>query len=112
MLDRWFSVIKLPLNWRQFHQLPQNAAYKKVRIPEQGGLAVAPAQVFIVRAWSFAREVRDWLKKSTPRKRWTSAGWRTATGPVCRGSLPGRSPGSNRLPASAIGGGSMRRAHA
>ncbi len=28
MLDRWFSVIKLPLSWRQFHQLPRNPAYK------------------------------------------------------------------------------------
>ena len=28
MLDRWFSVIKLPLSWRQFHRLPQNPAYK------------------------------------------------------------------------------------
>lgn len=28
MLDRWFSVIKLPLTWRQFHQLPRNPAYK------------------------------------------------------------------------------------
>jgi hypothetical protein len=28
MLDRWFSVIKLPLSWRQFHRLPQNPDYK------------------------------------------------------------------------------------
>jgi GNAT superfamily N-acetyltransferase len=28
MLERWFSPIKLPLSWRQFHQLPQNPAYK------------------------------------------------------------------------------------
>jgi hypothetical protein len=28
MLDRWFSVIKLPLSWRQFHRLPENPAYK------------------------------------------------------------------------------------
>jgi ribosomal protein S18 acetylase RimI-like enzyme len=28
MLDRWFSVIKLPLSWRQFHRLPHNPAYK------------------------------------------------------------------------------------
>jgi ribosomal protein S18 acetylase RimI-like enzyme len=28
MLDRWFSVIKLSLSWRQFHQLPRNPAYK------------------------------------------------------------------------------------
>jgi Acetyltransferase (GNAT) family len=28
MLDEWFSVIKLPLSWRQFHQLPRNPAYK------------------------------------------------------------------------------------
>ena len=28
MLDRWFSTIKLPISWRQFHRLPQNPAYK------------------------------------------------------------------------------------
>ena len=28
MLDRWFSTIKLPLSLKQFHQLPQNPAYK------------------------------------------------------------------------------------
>src|SRR5262245_38350519 len=28
MLDRWFSVIKLPITLRQFHRLPQNPAYK------------------------------------------------------------------------------------
>jgi GNAT superfamily N-acetyltransferase len=28
MIDRWFSTIELPLTWEQFHQLPQNAAYK------------------------------------------------------------------------------------
>jgi GNAT superfamily N-acetyltransferase len=28
MLDRWFSTIRLPLSWREFHRLPQNPAYK------------------------------------------------------------------------------------
>ena len=28
MIDQWFSVIRLPLSWRQFHQLPRNPAYK------------------------------------------------------------------------------------
>jgi len=28
MLDDLFTTIKLPLSWRQFHQLPQNSAYK------------------------------------------------------------------------------------
>jgi hypothetical protein len=28
MLDRWFSVIKLPLSLRQFHRLPHNSAFK------------------------------------------------------------------------------------
>jgi GNAT superfamily N-acetyltransferase len=28
MLDQWFSVIRLPLSWRQFRRLPQNPAYK------------------------------------------------------------------------------------
>jgi hypothetical protein len=28
MIDRWFSVIKLPLSSRQFHRLPRNPAYK------------------------------------------------------------------------------------
>lgn len=28
MLDNWYSMIELPLSWEQFHQLPQNPAYK------------------------------------------------------------------------------------
>jgi GNAT superfamily N-acetyltransferase len=28
MIDDWFSVIKLPLSWRQFLRLPENPAYK------------------------------------------------------------------------------------
>jgi hypothetical protein len=28
MLDRWFHTIKLPMTLKQFHQLPQNPAYK------------------------------------------------------------------------------------
>jgi GNAT superfamily N-acetyltransferase len=28
MCDQWMPGIKLPLTWEQFHQLPQNAAYK------------------------------------------------------------------------------------
>ena len=28
MIDDWFSAIELPLNMRQFRQLPQNPAYK------------------------------------------------------------------------------------
>jgi hypothetical protein len=28
MIDRWFFPIKLPLTWEQFHQLPQNPAFK------------------------------------------------------------------------------------
>jgi hypothetical protein len=28
MLERWFSIIKLPMSWKQFHQLPRNPAYK------------------------------------------------------------------------------------
>jgi hypothetical protein len=28
MLDQWFSVIRLPLSWQQYHRLPRDAAYK------------------------------------------------------------------------------------
>ena len=28
MIEKWFSTIKLPFTWDQFHQLPQNPAYK------------------------------------------------------------------------------------
>ena len=42
MLDRWFSVIKLPLSWRQFHRLPQNPAYKYEYIHKAAWLSPRP----------------------------------------------------------------------
>jgi hypothetical protein len=42
MLERWFSTIKLPLSWRQFHQLPQNAAYKYEYLDRTASLSPRP----------------------------------------------------------------------
>jgi GNAT superfamily N-acetyltransferase len=42
MLDRWFSVIKLPLSWRQFHRLPRNAAYKYEYLEKAAWLSPRP----------------------------------------------------------------------
>jgi hypothetical protein len=42
MLDRWFSVIKLPLSWRQFHRLPRNSAYKYEYLQEAAWLSPRP----------------------------------------------------------------------
>ena len=42
MLDRWFSVIKLPMSWRQFHQLPRNPAYKYEYLEEAAWLSPRP----------------------------------------------------------------------
>jgi GNAT superfamily N-acetyltransferase len=42
MLDRLFSMIKLPLSLRQFHQLPQNPAYKYEYIDKAAYLSPRP----------------------------------------------------------------------
>jgi GNAT superfamily N-acetyltransferase len=42
MLDRWFSTIKLPLSLKQFHQLPQNAAFKYEFINQVAWLSPRP----------------------------------------------------------------------
>ena len=42
MLDRWFSVIKLPLSWRQFHRLPRNPAYKYEYLDKAAWLSPRP----------------------------------------------------------------------
>jgi GNAT superfamily N-acetyltransferase len=42
MLDRWFSTIKLPLSLKQFHQLPQNPAYKYEYINKLAWLSPRP----------------------------------------------------------------------
>ena len=42
MLDRCFSMIKLPLSLRQFHQLPQNPAYKYEYIDKTAWLSPRP----------------------------------------------------------------------
>ena len=42
MLDRWFSVIKLPMSWRQFHRLPRNPAYKYQYLEKAAWLSPRP----------------------------------------------------------------------
>jgi Acetyltransferase (GNAT) family len=42
MLDRWFSMIKLPLSLKQFHQLPQNPAFKYEYINKVAWLSPRP----------------------------------------------------------------------
>jgi len=42
MLDDWFTSIKLPLSWRQFHQLPQNSAYKYEYVNKTAWLSPRP----------------------------------------------------------------------
>jgi len=42
MLDDWFTMIKLPLSWRQFHQLPQNPAYKYEYLNKTAWLSPRP----------------------------------------------------------------------
>jgi hypothetical protein len=42
MLDDWFSTIRLPLSWRQFHRLPQNPAYKYEYLSKAAWLSPRP----------------------------------------------------------------------
>ncbi len=42
MIDDWYSAIKLPLNLKQFHQLPRNAAYKYEYIEGDAWLSPRP----------------------------------------------------------------------
>ena len=42
MLDRWFSIIKLPVSLKQFHQLPQNPAYKYEYINKTAWISPRP----------------------------------------------------------------------
>jgi len=42
MLDRWFSTIKLPITFKQFHQLPQNPAYKYEYFDNKAWLSPRP----------------------------------------------------------------------
>jgi len=42
MIDRWFSVIKLPMSGRQFHRLPRNPAYKYEYLNEAAWLSPRP----------------------------------------------------------------------
>jgi GNAT superfamily N-acetyltransferase len=42
MLDRWFSIIKLPLSLRQFHRLPRNPAYKYEYLEKAAWLSPRP----------------------------------------------------------------------
>ena len=84
MLDRWFSVIRLPLSWRQFHQLPRNPAYKyeylekaawlsprpkyysaRLKLPASGDSPARPDE--LPEAVGFRRlEDRDWPRLSRP----------------------------------------------
>jgi GNAT superfamily N-acetyltransferase len=42
MIDEWFSMIKLPLSLRQFHQLPQNPAFKYEYIEKTAWISPRP----------------------------------------------------------------------
>ena len=42
MLDDWFHTIKLPLSGRQFHQLPQNPAYRYEYLEKSAWLSPRP----------------------------------------------------------------------
>jgi GNAT superfamily N-acetyltransferase len=42
MLDRWFFTIKLPLTLKQFHQLPQNPAFKYEYLEKNAWLSPRP----------------------------------------------------------------------
>jgi hypothetical protein len=42
MLDQWFSVIKLPISWRQFHRLPQDPSYKYEYLGKAAWLSPRP----------------------------------------------------------------------
>jgi hypothetical protein len=81
MLDRWFSVIRLPLTWRQFHRLPQNPDYKYEYLDKAAWLSPRPkffsarlvlrpsgdlpGEVDAQEAVSFRRlEDRDWPRLS------------------------------------------------
>ncbi len=66
MLDHWFSVIKLPLSWRQFHRLPENPAYKYEYF-RQDRLAVALVRSSIMRGWIFTVGKGSSPVKLTPR---------------------------------------------
>jgi GNAT superfamily N-acetyltransferase len=85
MLDDWFTTIKLSLSWRQFHQLPQNSAYKyeylnktawlsprpkfySVRLQLRGdGDEEAPQEIDAHEPIGFRRLAkRDWLRLSQP----------------------------------------------
>jgi hypothetical protein len=82
MLDDWFSTIRLALSRKQFHQLPQNAAYKyeywnktawlsprpkfySARLGLHPHLGAAPAEVEAHGPIGFRRlEVADWQRLS------------------------------------------------
>src|SRR5260370_42584383 len=84
MLDDWFTTIRLPLTWRQFHQLPQNSAYKyehldqpawlsprpkfyNLRLQLRGGVGDAPQEVDAQEPIGFRRLAnRDWPRLSRP----------------------------------------------
>ena len=42
MRDEWFRAIELPLNWKQFHELPRNAAYKYEYFDDHAWLSPRP----------------------------------------------------------------------
>jgi hypothetical protein len=44
VVDRWFSMIKLPLSWEQFYQLPRDAAYKYEYFDGHAWLSPRPKQ--------------------------------------------------------------------
>ena len=95
MLDRWFSVIKLPLSWRQFHQLPRNPAYKYEYLDKTAWLSPRPKFYNARLAFSPRGTARPGRSRSIAGSS-GSAGWRIATGRGFRGRSPGRSTGSSR----------------
>jgi ribosomal protein S18 acetylase RimI-like enzyme len=85
MIDQWFSVIRLPLSWRQFQQLPWNPAYKyeyfdraawlsprpktyNTRLALRASADAPPEEIAVHRrAIRFRRlEDRDWSRLTCP----------------------------------------------
>ena len=80
MHDRWFSMIKLPLSLKQFHQLPQNPAYKYEYINKIAWLSPRPK--FYSAVWHFARKPEPRPRRLTPMGRSVFGGSRRRTGLV------------------------------
>ena len=106
MLDDWFTTIKLPLSGRQFHQLPQNPAYKYEYLDKTAWLSPRPK--FSSVRLSLGHETRRHLGKSTIKSRLAFAGWETRLAPTLapfrRGVPPGPAVREPERSAPARGG--------